>query len=115
MHPEFLIKEYERNKLEMAHYVDEIAKYADAKILQGIKDCFNPHIKRLFDKEKLLIKKLTHLAKLAEIDEPTLAERIRQMYTHSKQMMECKTYRIKSKIQSYDIRDSPEYKGMLDL
>ena len=30
-------------------------------------------------------------------------------------MMECKTYRIKSKIQSYDIRDSPEYKGILDL
>lgn len=30
-------------------------------------------------------------------------------------MKECKTYRIKSKIQSYDIRDSPEYKGILDL
>ena len=115
VHAQFLINEYERTRLEKAHYVTEIQKYAQSDRLQEIKNIFNTHIKRLFDKERMLTHKLTALAHQANIDEPTLAERIRQMEVQPKLMMECKTYRIKSKIQSYDIRDSPEYKGVLDL
>ena len=57
----------------------EIEKHAQSKKLQEIKNSFNTHIKRLFDKERMLTHKLTALAHQAGIDEPTLAERIRQM------------------------------------
>lgn len=77
VHAESLINEYERTKLEKAHYVSEIQKYAQSERLQEIKNIFNTHIKRLFDKERMLTHKLTALAQQANIDEPTLAERIR--------------------------------------
>ena len=69
----------------------------------------------MIEKERLLAHKINALAKLLEIDEPTIAERIRILRIRKKEMFQKKAYKIKSKLQSYDIRDGAEYYGILEL
>ena len=75
----------------------------------------NAHIKRMIEKERLLSYKLMGLSKKLQIDEPTMAERIRMLRINKQEIFRVKKYRIKSKLQSYDIRDCGEYYGVLEL
>jgi len=52
---------------------------------------------------------------LVEIDEPTLGARLKQLNTQVDKLQAKKTRIIKSKIQTYDIRDCEEYYGVLEL
>lgn len=44
-----------------------------------------------------------------------MAERIRQLQINIDRLVAMKNYRIKSKVQTYDIRDCEDYSGILEL
>jgi len=66
-------------------------------------------------KEKTIEAKISQLCKLIAIEEPTVQERIRQLKLHEDALHDKKSFRMKSKVQSYDLRDCEEYYGILEL
>lgn len=66
-------------------------------------------------KERLIEQKLNGLCKLIGLSEPTLELRIRALKFKEPEILEKKNYRMKSRVQSYDLRDSEEYTGLLEL
>ena len=75
----------------------------------------NKHIKRLKNKEKEIFKKLNELCRLLDIDEITIEGKIKELQRNVLQLIAKKNYRMKSKVQTYDIRDCEEYYGILEL
>ena len=65
------------------------------------------------NKEDLITQKLDKIAADMQIDEYTMQKRIDQIKLRMSSLKD--QTRMKSKIQSYDIRDCPEYEGILDL
>ena len=52
---------------------------------------------------------------MLNIIEPTVSERIRKLSINAEALLERKQYRIKSKVQTYDLRDCEEYYGIMAL
>lgn len=75
----------------------------------------NKYIKHLQDKDKAINKELMKICKEAGIDEPTLGSKIAQLLKQQESIRHLRKNRIKSKIQTYDIRDCEEYYGILQL
>lgn len=50
-----------------------------------------------------------------QVEEPTIAARIHQLQVNIDKLVALKKHKIKSKVQSYDIRDCEEYHGILEL
>ena len=73
------------------------------------------HISRLQEKQSLLTDKLDALAKKLRIAEPTMDERIQCIRKERARLEELNPHKMKSKVQSYDIRDSEEFDGVLEL
>ena len=75
----------------------------------------NNLIRHLKQKEQEILKQINSLCKLLNIAEPTVSERIRQLSINVETLLERKQYRIKSKVQTYDLRDCEEYYGIIAL
>jgi len=111
----FLISEYERTKQEHQElnlYLEEIKEEQDY-ILKT--PAINKHIKRLSQKERVIQAKFHELCKVLEIEEPTIEEKIKKLQINVERLMSLRNYRIKSRVQSYDIRDCEQYMGVLEL
>lgn len=55
------------------------------------------------------------MCKLLKIDEPTIASKIFKLHVNIEKLISVKKQKIKSKVQTYDIRDCEEYNGILEL
>lgn len=67
------------------------------------------------EKKRVIEQKINGLCKLIGLSEPTLELKIRALKFKEPEILEKKNYRMKSKVQSYDLRDCEEYTGLLEL
>lgn len=70
---------------------------------------------KLDKKENIIDHKIEELCKKVGIDTSTTDERIHLLKKNTLILHALMKYRIKSKIQTYDIRDQDEYNGILNL
>ena len=66
-------------------------------------------------KEKLLEEKIGALSLLLGINECNIKKRIHALKKQEATLNTLKKFRIKSKVQTYDLRDCEEYQGVLEL
>jgi hypothetical protein len=52
---------------------------------------------------------------LVKVNEATIDEKIKSLKKSEGKLLELKNFRMKSKVQSYDLRDCEEYYGILEL
>ncbi len=67
------------------------------------------------DKEALTTEKIYKLCELAELPFMPIEKSVVQLKRNQDKIFKIKQYRMKSKVQSYDIRDCSEYFGVLEL
>ena len=69
----------------------------------------------MISKEQLIKRKINKLCKIVGVNEATTDEKIKQLKISEDKLLELKDYKMKSKVQSYDLRDCEEYYGILEL
>ena len=71
--------------------------------------------RRMQDKRSTIVHSINNLCELLQINESSIEAQIHQLRRNETRLKSIKKYRIKSKIQSYDIRDSEDFYGVLEL
>ena len=66
-------------------------------------------------KRSTIESKIDELCKEVGIDESDMREKTKQLRLKEAELIDSKTFLMKSKLQSYDIRDSEDYYGILEL
>ena len=117
IHLKFLLAEYARAKLDkdecLKHMIENKCNHQSH--YEENKPAYNKFVKIMISKEKLIEKKINKLCKLIGVNENTIGEKIKQLKIQEDKLLELKDYKMKSKVQSYDLRDCDEYYGILEL
>lgn len=71
--------------------------------------------RRMQDKRAAIAHQIDLLCVDLGIDEPTIEAKIHELRKNESRLKTIKKYRIKSKVQSYDIRDAEDFYGVLEL
>ena len=117
IHLKFLLAEHARAKLDkevcLKHMIENQGK--NRATYDENKPSYNKFVKLMISKERLIEKKINRLCKLVKVNEPTIDEKIKQLKKSEGKLLELKNFRMKSKVQSYDLRDCEQYYGILEL
>jgi len=80
-----------------------------------IRPTYNKFVMLMKAKEKMIEHKINKYCKLIKINKTTMKSKINQLKLQEAKLVEAKEFRMKSKIQSYDIRDCDQFYGILEL
>lgn len=117
---EFLLNEYVRTKMTKDRFEAMVREKPKSKLKivqlkHADQQYLSNHIQRLKHKQSQIQAQIKQLCKLVGIKDKDMATRIKKLQVNIDKVYALKNYRIKSRIQSYDIRDSIKYKGALEL
>jgi len=115
IHLKFLLAEYDRAKLDKRTCLQHMIESKGATDYLELRPGYNQFVKTMLAKERTIESRIGQHCRLIGIDEPTIQERIRQLKLHEDALLQKKGFRMKSKVQSYDLRDCEEYYGILEL
>jgi hypothetical protein len=115
IHLKFLLAEYDRAELDKATCLQHMVASKENPDYLELRPSYNQFVKTMLAKQRTIESRITQHCKLIGIDEPTIPERIRQLKLHEEALWNKKSFRMKSKVQSYDLRDCEEYYGILEL
>ena len=105
-----LLAEYQRAKVEkkeVRKVLNKMIEDQDSKNQHRI--VLHSYINQMLNKETLLVSKIQGLCELLGTTETNIYKRIHILKKHEPILLTLKHNRMKSKVQTYDLRDCEEY------